>query len=60
MKICSCGSGKSRHELTDATGLFCGFVCEDCEAEAKSKFNPRIFQEAYDPDQPEVHFHGDH
>jgi len=43
MKVCRCGSNKPRYELTDAAGIFCTFVCEDCEAAARKKFNPQIF-----------------
>jgi hypothetical protein len=56
MKTCTCGSGKRRWELKDAAGIFCGFICEDCKAEKKAKFNPRIFSEWYDADKPDVEF----
>jgi hypothetical protein len=45
MKLCPCGSGKERYDLTDAAGIFCTFVCEDCEAYKRSKYNPAIFDE---------------
>ena len=53
---CKCGSGKPRYELIDAAGLFCAFVCEDCEAKEKQKWNPRIFEDWYDPDQNDVYY----
>ena len=40
---CFCGSGKWPHDLVDAAGIYCGKVCEDCEAEKRAKFNPAIF-----------------
>ena len=55
-KPCSCGSGQERRELIDAAGLFCTFVCDRCEQEKRSKFNPRIFNEWYDPDQSDVNY----
>ena len=46
MKTCSCGSGKERRELLDAAGIFCTFICDDCEEEKRSRFRSIIF----DPD----------
>lgn len=45
MKLCGCGSGKPRYDLTDAAGIFCQFVCVDCEAKVRKKYNPAIFEE---------------
>jgi hypothetical protein len=59
VKTCACGSGKSRYELRDAANIFCAFVCEDCEKKRKEEFNPRIFQEYYDPDKTDVGFSRD-
>jgi hypothetical protein len=42
-KVCRCGSNKPRYELRDAAGIFCTFVCDDCETTARKKFNPQIF-----------------
>ena len=56
---CACGSGKPRYELNDAAGVFCTFVCEDCEERRMQEFNPKIFTHWYDADQQEVHFHDD-
>jgi hypothetical protein len=42
-KPCNCGSGKDRYDLTDAAGIFCAFVCDDCVDRVKAKYNPRIF-----------------
>jgi hypothetical protein len=43
IKQCPCGSGHERYELRDAAGIFCAFVCEKCEDERRSRFNPIIF-----------------
>jgi hypothetical protein len=42
-KLCPCGSGEPRRELSDAAGFFCAFVCDQCEAHKRDEFNPRIF-----------------
>jgi hypothetical protein len=61
MKTCfRCENDKPRYELTDAAGIFCTFVCEDCEASEKAKFNPKIFTDWYDADQPEPHWVDDY
>lgn len=46
IKQCRCGSGHERYELVDAAGIFCTFVCEVCEPEARKRFNPAIFNES--------------
>ena len=46
-KACHCGSGLPRFELKDAAGIFCTFVCDDCEAEARKKYRPQIFDESH-------------
>ena len=51
-KSCRCGSGKPRRELKDAHGIFCGFVCDDCEADKRREFDPAIFDlGTYPPDE---------
>ena len=45
MKLCPCGSGLERFELVDAAGIFCTFVCDDCEAGKRARYNPAIFDE---------------
>lgn len=42
-RACSCGSGLPRYALTDAAGIFCAYVCEDCEDDRRRGFNPAIF-----------------
>jgi hypothetical protein len=59
-KPCTCGSGKHRYELVDAAGIFCTYVCEDCEEKKKSGYDPRIFRDWYDPDKPDVEYADDH
>ena len=43
MKLCPCGSGQPRRELLDARGLFCTFICDQCEAEKRAEFRADIF-----------------
>jgi hypothetical protein len=31
-------------ELLDAAGIYCGRVCDKCEAEKRAKFRPEIFE----------------
>jgi hypothetical protein len=50
---CGCGSGLTRYALHDARGIFCGYICERCEAKTKSKYRPDIFTDAnYWHDEP--------
>lgn len=52
-KLCTCGSGKERFELRDARGIFCAFVCDDCEARKRAGYRPEIFTNAaYHADEP--------
>jgi len=46
---CACGSLLPRRELADARGIFCAYVCDECEAEKRSRYRPDIFT---DPDYP--------
>jgi len=51
--LCPCGSGQDRDELSDARGIFCAFVCGDCEATKRAKYRPEIFASAsYAHDEP--------
>jgi ribose 5-phosphate isomerase RpiB len=45
-KQCSCGSGLGRRPLNDARGIFCAYVCDECEAEHRKRFRPEIFTDA--------------
>jgi hypothetical protein len=49
-KPCQCGSGKLRFPLHDARGIFCGYVCDKCEATVKARYRPEIFAEGTRPD----------
>ena len=51
--LCGCGSRKPRYELIDARGIFCTFVCEDCEEQKKRKYRRDIFEDCtYECDEP--------
>jgi hypothetical protein len=53
MGLCHCGSGKYRRELKDARGIFCTFVCDDCERRRRAEFLPEIFTDPnYHADEP--------
>ena len=41
--LCPCGSGLPRYELIDAAGIFCCFVCNECEPKKRESFRPEIF-----------------
>jgi hypothetical protein len=50
---CPCGSGRESWELLDARGIYCGRVCEKCEAEKRAEFRADIFTDAnYWTDEP--------
>ena len=52
-KLCFCGSELPRFELRDARGIFCAYVCDDCEDDKKSRYRPEIFYDGcYDVDEP--------
>ena len=46
---CACGSLLPRRELADARGIFCCYVCDDCEAEKRSHFRADIFTDPHYP-----------
>ena len=53
VRLCRCGSGEPRRELRDAMNIFCAFVCDVCEGEKRSEFEPRIFTaDPYPADEP--------
>lgn len=43
VRLCACGSGQPRHDLRDAHGIFCAFVCDACEPRKRAADDPRIF-----------------
>ena len=46
-KLCSCGSGQSRYDLTDARGIFCCYVCDICKPSKASRYRIEVLE---DPD----------
>jgi hypothetical protein len=52
MPECNCGSGLEKRPLHDAYGIFCTYVCDKCEEEKMSRYDPRIFGGAYEADEP--------
>jgi len=53
VKLCNCGSGLARHELTDARGIFCAYVCSTCESKVRARYRPDIFTDSnYWHDEP--------
>lgn len=53
MRDCNCGSGLPSTELLDARGIYCGRVCDECEAEKRAQFRPDVFTDAnYWTDEP--------
>ncbi len=52
-RSCACGSGRSRHALHDARGIFLTYVCSSCRAEKEAQFRPEVLWDAaYDADEP--------
>jgi len=50
---CICGSGMIRFPLYDARGIFCTYVCDECELEKKSRYRADIFEDSnYWSDEP--------
>jgi hypothetical protein len=51
--FCPCGSGLTWWRLFDASVIYCGRVCDRCEAEKRSKYRPEIFTNPdYETDEP--------
>jgi hypothetical protein len=46
-KLCSCGSGQSRYDLTDARGIFCCYVCDECKQRKALRYRIEVLE---DPD----------
>lgn len=52
-KECPCGSGLLRYDLLDARGIFCAFVCTQCEERKRAKYRQDIFTDSnYWSDEP--------
>ena len=45
---CHCGSGKEMFRCDDYDGDFVAHVCDDCEVETLSKYNPDIWKKSYE------------
>ena len=53
VRLCPCGSGRTRRELRDAHNIFCAFVCDACDADKRAEFDPRILTaDPYPADEP--------
>lgn len=54
IRPCPCGSGKDSWWLSDARGIPCARVCEDCVEAKKAKYRPEVFQDpSYEMDEDE-------
>ena len=43
----------SKRALKDVHGIFCGYVCDKCEAEVRARCRPEIFTDPnYDRSEP--------
>jgi len=52
-RLCNCGSGKAREELCDARGIFCSYVCPNCEKETRSRYRLDVMTNpSYEADEP--------
>lgn len=49
---CSCGSGNSKYALYDAQRIFVCYVCETCEDVKRAKYNPTIFTDYSEVEEP--------
>ena len=50
---CPCGSGEYPSPLTDARGIFCAYVCEQCEHTVRKRYRSDIFTDPhYEADEP--------
>ncbi len=52
-KPCPCGSGKEGFPLSDARGIYCCQICDDCEEKKRAKYRPEIFEDGgYEAEEP--------
>jgi hypothetical protein len=52
-KPCPCGSGQTRHDLYDARGIFCTFICDACEDEKRARYRPDVLTDPnYEASEP--------
>jgi hypothetical protein len=40
---CGCGSGLPRRSLLDGNGLFCAYVCTQCEDRVRARYRPETW-----------------
>lgn len=53
IKLCNCGSGLERFEVSDARGIFVAYVCDECEGRKLSGYRKDIFTDPqYPADEP--------
>lgn len=43
---CRCNSGRTRHALYDAAGIFLCYVCDECEDAKRATYDPHIFKQS--------------
>ncbi len=43
LRECPCGSGEWPHEMVDARGIFCSYVCSKCRSKKAASYRPEIF-----------------
>ena len=46
MNCFRCNTNKPRRPLYDARGIFCAYVCDDCERKVRAGYRPDIFTDA--------------
>lgn len=52
-RLCTCGSGLHRRDLNDARGIFCAYVCDQCEDKKRSAYRVEVLSDAgYQADEP--------
>jgi len=44
LQQCPCGSNDYPRDLKDAAGIFCCYVCDECEAEKRAGYRPEVFE----------------
>jgi len=44
---CGCGSGQPRYALHDGNGIFCAYICVQCEQRVRSRYRPEIMNRSY-------------
>ena len=44
-KCPNCGNHKPKYMLYDGAGIECGYVCDNCVEDKKSKYDPSVFKQ---------------